>query len=254
MNYFTFLSLSRPAEIGYRVEADTPFDYRFRGCIRWAKMFQTYGDGHVQHSAETPFARELLPDFLGSLAMELANATEDHRREMLAIVSKHWPRNSCEKRRIRFALSLKCHETKTQYYDAQAMKVSTAASKKNDRRWEEIRTYDSHINGSIQSAAIVLKIGDSYDDLHAIQRFQEIEEVFREDNDGYSPFRLWEHFGIDKDSKQPGEVSNGWTDTAWEAVAAYVQSYRLAERGAEQARRFAEYGFERKPTTEKQSA
>ena len=154
MNFFTFLSKTRPAEIGYMVSNDTEFAYNFRGCCRWAKFFQTYGDGQVQHSAETPFAREMLPDFLGSLACALAGAKEHERFEMLEIVSKHWPRHPVGKARIRFALSLKCKE-KTQYYDSQACKVSTAESKRNDRRWEAIKSHDTHVDGSIQSAAII---------------------------------------------------------------------------------------------------
>jgi hypothetical protein len=249
MNYFTFLSKIKPNEIGYKVIADTEFDYRFRGACRWATFFQTYGDGSVQHSSETPFARELLPDFLGSLAIALAEATDQERGEMLEIVSKHWPRHSLEKSRIRFALALKCNEKKTQYYDAQARKVSTAESKKNDRRWESIKPYDSHVDGSITSAAMILKNGDSYDDIHTIQRWREIDDVYREDHGGYSPFRIWEHFGLEEKG-----ANRGWTETAWNAVASFVQSHRLAVDAKQQAERWAEYGAERAADADKGGA
>ncbi len=241
MNYFNFVSQTRPNEIGYRVEAESEFAYNFRGCCRWAKMYMTYGDGQVQHSAETPFARELLPDFLGSLANAIAAVEEPARRQMLEIVSKHWPRHPIGKAKIRFALSLKCNEKKTQYYNVQECKVSTAESKKNDRRWEVIKTYDTHVDGSIPSAAAILQTGNAYDDIYAIQAYQEIEEVYREDNDGYSPFKIWEHFGLKGDASS----RHGWTETAWQAVSYFVQSHRLAEDAANQARRWAEYGIAR---------
>lgn len=168
MNYFTFLSKKDPTEIGYRVIKETDFDYRFQGVCRWGKFFQTYGDGLVQHSNEIPFQRERLEDFLGSLAVAIAEAQEPERTEILKILSKHWPRTNQNKGKILFALSLKCKAEKTVYVNMDECKTSFSSVKVHDRRWDAIRPYDTHVDGSIVSAAIMLKVGEEYDFIKGI--------------------------------------------------------------------------------------
>lgn len=215
MGYFTFLSLDRPKEVGYHVSTSRKYESAKHGVCAWAQFFSTYGDGSVQHSAEVPFAREMLPDFLASMAHHIVNARPHEQEEMLDVLESLWPNSELPRDRIKFALSLKYKEGKTQYYELNERKVSTADSKRHDKRWEVV---GSNLDGTIIPAYGI--VSNSYGTLiECVARLTQVCDVFKEENDGYCPVDVWKHFGIPNDH---------WdARTAWEAVNNLVQAYRL---------------------------
>jgi hypothetical protein len=121
-------------------------------------------------------------------------------------------------------------QNKNLYYNLQEMKTSASASKRNDRRWEAV---GSHVDGSVKGAAGVLRLGDSWDDILCIAGWKELIDV-ASDERGRCYTNVWEEFGIGNNS--------GWTETAWNAVDLFVQSWRNAKSAREQAERWKEYG------------
>lgn len=243
MNYFNFLSQSKPTELGYKVSRDCEFG-RNGGICGWATLFMTYGDGLCQHSKDSTIGREMLPDFLGSLLVALTDPElqEPERTERRRLLARHWPKYPLAPDRIRFALSIKAggiskDKDTTFYYCLDDLKTSKAESKKHDRRWECVRSYDSHIDGSVRSAAGILKVSDGNDLLHTIAHRLQIEEVYASLHDGYCPCNVWEDFQIVPKDKG----RHGWHDVLWARVDDLAKAQRLLDDAADTAPRWQEY-------------
>lgn len=122
--------------------------------------FDTYGDGTCQHSHEIATSYQDFEDCLISLAEFML----EHREAAETIhYSAVWNTPPSDNQ-IRFALSLKHDPAKVRYYCYTDCKVSSSASKRYDRRWEEIPSW---ADGSVVSAFSILARKDA----EALYRF-----------------------------------------------------------------------------------
>jgi hypothetical protein len=221
MNSFRFASVGSPDKRGYVVDSTSRYEVTRNGVCSWAKYYDTLGDGNVQHSAATPFPVDMLPDFLASLAVCLADEPAEMREEMLGVVAKAWPTQRFTVEQVRFALSLKCKDTKAFYYCLQEQKTSTADSKAYDKRWEKVSAYDTHVDGGFKSACCILRTGDAIDRIGCIAAQLEVAEVAN--HIANSVFRA--QLNLADDNRQDANDCRN----AWECVAAFVDAYRKAD-------------------------
>ena len=98
-------------------------------------MFDTYGDGEVQHSPAYGVSIDNIRDCLGSLAIHLSEHPED-----VADVERYWP-NSIDKDKVKFLLRLKYNSDKETFYNLSECKKSYKSSKRYDKRWEVIPSW-----------------------------------------------------------------------------------------------------------------
>lgn len=146
-----FASLAYPKKYGYAYDTEA-FDHRapIDGHFR---MFETYGDGVIQHSGDWSITQEFLTDYLGSLAEILVNDEELLQRVNFQLCQ----RPNVEQ--IEFAASVIYQQPKdgaypkTRYFSLSELKISSSPSKRHDKRYEEIR--DVH-DGSAESIYRIL--------------------------------------------------------------------------------------------------
>lgn len=98
-----FESLRYPSKYGYIFNSDSFVSGRGRGLVSdKLLMFDTYGDGRVQHNAEIPITIEYLPDFLAS-AIPLLLEDQEFAEELAYRIDGQKPND----RLIEFALSIR---------------------------------------------------------------------------------------------------------------------------------------------------
>lgn len=146
---FVFRSQFHGDTLAYVWDLDR-WEWRNQGIHGPAAQFQTYGDGMVQHSGEFAVGNEQLADFLISLSAHLLENPAD-----VELVARRWP-DVPTAARVEFFAKLRYDEKKRRYYNRSDLKVSTAESKRHDRRWEEVPT---SADGSLE-AVLRLCIGD----------------------------------------------------------------------------------------------
>lgn len=153
-----FISKLHPATIGYAYDTDRwasedgMTDKHFTFC-------ETYGDVHAngnytQHSPDTTVSRELLTDYLLSLA---AHLLDTQNREL----ADDFSRLCCgpSNKAIEFATTVKykSEDSKgryvTQWYSLSELKVSRSPAKSHDKRYEEVY---SLLDGSLDSVHRIL--------------------------------------------------------------------------------------------------
>jgi hypothetical protein len=159
--YRRFVSIQHPDKFGYTYESDAydshaQVDYHFR-------MFETYGDGTIQHSRDWSITREFMADYLGSIAQAmLAPRSEGDMWDAELIESLVYTfAATTGDRAINFAASVVYKEsdgsyTKRRYYSMQDQKISSSHSKEHDKRYEAIQDW---MDGSGE-AIYRLLIGD----------------------------------------------------------------------------------------------
>jgi hypothetical protein len=141
--------------------------------------FDTYGDGDCQHSAESPVGLDLACDYLASLLKLLAETSDATvRDEMLECLENDWPKLYMARSEFTFALSVKHKPGKRMYYSKQERKISSAESKRYDKRWDEVTEYQ---DGSPKSAYAILNAG-SGDKLRGYAIALELANVYAEEN------------------------------------------------------------------------
>ncbi len=138
-----FKSLAYEKEFGYSFDSQSmdmkaPINQHFR-------MFQTYGDGLIQHSGDWSITVEYLADYLASLA--LAMSEDEELLENASWVLSQRPSD----KEIAFAASVVWKEgVKTRYFSVKQMKVSASPEKSHDKRFEEIRDFHDGSTASIK--------------------------------------------------------------------------------------------------------
>lgn len=189
------------------------FDQRYRAVgylAVWAGMYPTYGDGLIQHGPESVVYKGYFSDYLVSLADHLLK-----NPEACEFLSLNWPqRTEPLFENMVFAFSVKYKEGKTQYYNLQDRKVSSADSKRHDKRWEEVPSW---ADGSVESAYRILL--PSHEN-GLIAQFHLFKQCCYH---AYKVLGYWgkqplDYFGL-RDT-QPD------VDTAWSALDAIVNAYR----------------------------
>jgi len=139
----SFPSLIHGKERAYTIH-DSSYDLDSRGqhhhLADWAGMFETYGDGMVQHSHEFATPEEAFGDYCGSLATFILAGGKDAETAAEYLANVCWW-NVANRPEVEFAQSVKYKEGKRTYYSKAERKTSTADSKRNDRRWEEVKEW-----------------------------------------------------------------------------------------------------------------
>jgi len=211
-------------------------DYRNRGLADNCGWFDTYGDGDCQHSAESPVGLDRACDYFASLLKALAEAASpSDRDEMLECLDNDWPKLYMARSEFTFAISVKRKPGKRMYYSKQEGKVSSADSKRYDKRWEEVTEYQ---DGSPKSAYAILN-GGCGNRLRGYAIALELAEIWRDVNGQTIAY---------KDAAQlcgivPDDTDRDWDGnsrilrdannlhTGFVGVDYYVKSWRLLYQG-----------------------
>lgn len=134
-----FASIAHPTEYGYAYDTDAynydaPVEPHFR-------MYQTYGDGIVQHSGDWPVTWQYFADYCASLAAAML-ADEDMTNHL------RFTFGSCRvsDKAFSFAASVvfkpvsaeEPWEKKTRYFSISEQKVSSNPAKKYDKRYQRV--------------------------------------------------------------------------------------------------------------------
>lgn len=206
-----FPSLTFPEKYGYLI-ADSFFDFNnLRGIAAWCAIYETYGDGNIQHTPALPIRQELMADFLASFAK---HCLEDEK--LLAHVESFWPR-PVENSLFQFALNIKYVEDKTRYYSWDEQKISSADSKRHDRRWHEIPGW---ANGSPRAALQLIFQKSPHSEIERYSAANQLSNYLRSLN---------QHVGYVEDWLDIKNVSPH-LDWAFQAADQLVTSHRSRKR------------------------
>ncbi len=137
-----FPSVMHPETTGY-ILLGSYFDRpdRLRGnriyeVADWVLRFDTLGDGMTQHAPEmsVPTTCDNMTDVLGSLAILC-----QENPAALEMTAHNWPMfDEVSRPRVITASKIKYREDKRQYVNVNDLSVSSADSKRHDKRWIEM--------------------------------------------------------------------------------------------------------------------
>jgi hypothetical protein len=178
----TFKSILNPDKIAYRMADE--WNLQTAGCAplsMYLTQFDTYGDGMVQHAGAWCSPWENIVDACMSLTTAI----------LADPLNKVWSRCGYTLRDtnpdlIKFALSIQYKEGKRQWYNSSEYKVSSAESKRFDKRWTEVSSW---MDGSPKSALSIIlnevkgidwlqKLAWAYDVREAAGNYGDWEELF----------------------------------------------------------------------------
>ena len=177
-----------------------------------AKHFETYGDGFVQHSPETPIPIKYFGDWCASLAIFIQSEAEAGRRDAVQLLAEIWPtrhNEAFDAGRIIKASKIKhkpyqegMKNWRQQYVNGDDLTVSTAEGKRHDKRWEELYPL---ADGSIPGIFYLLKLkrNCTLSGLEVYMRYNRIVEVMN-DVEGDKGYPVTHYF--DKVVNEP----DGW--------------------------------------------
>ncbi len=209
-----FPSLQNPDKYAYKYDSQ-PDGYQ--GTVHCNfRVYETYGDGQCQHSPDWPIARNLMADYLASLATAMLEDTE-------LIDNTHYlidcgPNDA----QIAFAASVIHKDSdesyqKRRYFSPNELKLSSSASKEHDRRFEQIQSW---CDGSPDSIYRILIRASPTD----LERYAYAESI-----------RQWIHSHAPKLYMPPATEFLKWGDRdaahqlrhAYAACLSIIRSYRL---------------------------
>ena len=137
-----FASIKHAATHGYTYDIDS---YEFNATVSdHFRMFETYGDGLIQHSHDWPITREYLTDYLVSLSValladnELANTVRFTLSAGPSIEQIDFAASVVFKSATNLSGELTGYEKTTRYYSMQERKVTSSESKRYDKRYEKV--------------------------------------------------------------------------------------------------------------------
>jgi hypothetical protein len=157
MATFKFRSM-KSDQYAYAFDSGALSSYGTRGICGDLVMFDTLGDGMIAHSPDHMIGPGQFEDYCYSL-VDYIMAVErergfDEAFKLTGTISYPFSAPESEKA-IEFALSVKFKEKakKDSYYSVEERKVTTAESKRHDRRYELVEKW---MDGSAESAARIL--------------------------------------------------------------------------------------------------
>ena len=235
---FRFASLQHGATIGYLFDSTewVPSSRMGSNAVAdWAQQYGTYGDGNVQHEDASFVRTDGMADYLRSLAVHLLSSRMTAVADDLDAVAHAWPNHCMGDDALEFALTVKHRQDKTVYYSLAECKVSSAESKRHDKRWDEIPEW---ANGTVKSAYGLVSRARA-GAMTTMERYDlanRLVDVFRRVEKSHfgSPCRL-----VDESMDWP--QSNA-IDEGFRVVDSLVQSLQLrqyAERAVESIQRNA---------------
>jgi hypothetical protein len=209
-----FPSLQHPDKYAYKYDSH-PDGYQ--GTVHCNfRVYETFGDGQCQHSPDWPIARNLMADYLASLATVMLEDTQ-------LIDNTHYLIDcGPNQNQIAFAASVVHKESddgyqKRRYCSLSELKVSSSASKEHDRRYERIQPW---CDGSPDSIYRILIPASPID----LQRYAYAESI-----------RQWIHANAPKLYMPLTAEFLKWGDRdaahqlrhAYAACLSIIRSYRL---------------------------
>jgi hypothetical protein len=210
-----FKSIAHEQHHGYAYDsqawdAKAPIESHFR-------MYETYGDGLVQHSPDWSVQVEYLADYLASLA-EAMLADEELARDLYYTI---WRRPDAKHFAWAASVIYKAPKEgaygKRRYFSAKEMKVSWSPAKEYDKRYEEVR--EIH-DGSPNSIFRIL-IPEYADGMEKYATAEAIRDWLME-HDGYmelaAEFLKW----FNGDREKARQLRD-----AYDACRHITESYRL---------------------------
>ena len=231
MNNFIFRSKLQP-NLCYKVHADhmEMWDAAYHCSARVLdtaiSCFDTCGDGMTQHSLDTVVTEHRMFDFLYSLASYLL--AEPPCEEVQRLVERFWPAEkhyNSETLGFYYDLRPAAEGAKTKYVCKQDQKVSTAESKRHDKRWFAVPSWANGTAGAIHRLLSMDPSGEerfssSRDLLRQYSEYSEIGEYVSR-RYGYSSESVpIVHFGL-QESPHADQI-----DRAFTAVDSIVCSWR----------------------------
>lgn len=161
-----FPSIARPAEYGYaydssKHEYDAPIDSHFR-------MYQTYGDGVIQHSYDWPVTWDHFADYCGSLAAAMVADEELTAHLVYTFLSCR-----VDPRSFEFAAGVvfkplsadEPWERKPRYFSVSERKITSSPAREFDKRYRRVENW---CDGS--AAAIFRMVCPEYAD--GLEKYQ----------------------------------------------------------------------------------
>jgi hypothetical protein len=217
MAHFRFASIEHAETHGYAYDTDgwtsqAQVDTNFR-------MYQTYGDGLIQHSGDWPVTVEFLADYLNSLAQAMLTDVELAERMMYSLM--RGPTDV----EIAFAASVvfkpmdenRPWEKKTRYFSVSEKKITTSESKQYDKRYAKVeRAQDG------TAEAIYQMLIPEY--ASGLQRFQYAEAI-----------RKWTHAGEDRPYMELTGKFLKWTEDR-DKARDMMHGLEIAQHAAESHR------------------
>ena len=147
-------------QIGYML--DTGAEFTTNWVIeRFWRMFQTFGDGMTQHSADYPVTKEALGDFLFSLAsFLLENLSDEEFIREVAFDVWQGPKQG----EIEFASSIRFKESdreymKQRFFSIREQKIGTRKKCEFDKRYEQIGDW---CDGGAKAIFRIITAGQEY--------------------------------------------------------------------------------------------
>jgi hypothetical protein len=187
----------------------------------WCGQFDTYGDGLTQHSPETPVRKENMADYLASLAQHLLDNPES-----IEVVSRKFGCGA-NVRFVRFMAGVRFNEKKPQFYNRSELKVTSSASKRHDRRWEEVPSW---ADGSAD-ALWRLTYQDYWSTLERYCAAHALYELAQDENIGtyiphyFPPSVCGFQTGHGKDDERGVPCDTAALRDAYRACSAIIESY-----------------------------
>lgn len=205
---FNFPSIAHSSKYGYAYDSESWNGTETHSSFR---MYETYGDGQIQHSGDWPVTLEYLADYLASLASAML-PNEELTREVRYVVCRRPDRD-----KIEFAASVVWKESdnsysKRRYYSIGERKIKGSAAQ-YDTRYKEINKYQ---DGSRMSIFNIVTA--DYSD--GLQRFQNAEAI-----------REWA--GEQKKTIPLGDNFPEWFEGDWSKIARLRNALRSCRYIAE---------------------
>lgn len=227
-----FRSLTN-GQIGYMI--DTDVDYTSHWVVeRTWRMFETFGDGMIQHSTDHPVTKDCLGDFLFSLASLMADNPSDEElfRE---VASDVW--RGPKKGDIEFAASIRFKESdreymKQRYFSIVERKIGSRKKCEYDKRYTEIHDW---CDGGSKAIYRIITSGQEYMNglemlimANAIYRWIMIDENLNEWMDSPADFLGW--FGEASNQLENRKEAAKTIRLGLDAVLSLVNGWQMQER------------------------
>ena len=140
----------------------------------WLGVYQTYGDGSVQHSPDGCAPVCMMGDALASLTTFLLDPRNTEAQE---IAANHWRGIDPYNERTRRATILKARgirhrDGKTRYVMARDLSFSSVNSKRHDRRWHQIVPW---MDGTVSSTFSLLYLDSG--GVYGLERYLVLKRV-----------------------------------------------------------------------------
>ncbi len=221
-----FPSLMHPESTGY-ILLGSYFDRperlrssRIYEVADWLLRFDTMGDGMTQHAPEmsVPTTCDNMTDVLASLA-----AVCQDNPDALKMTAHNWPMfDEVSRQRVITASKIKYREDKRQYVNINDLSVSSADSKRHDKRWIEM--YAPLADNRLQTIFQLVNL--CHRDLSGIEvygRYQAILDTLQEEG-------AIGHVPIGSIRAEFKDDFTGLLSGAWSALTSLVRSHQAREQ------------------------